>query len=167
MAWVIYKMERSNWIPINAWYIAWQPCRYANMDYIFLSALRNFSLLILFTSYDIACQWKKNFTTHLEDMPPNLHLDLLWILMIFLIPKFHLPGHGLGCQTLFSFNLTPRVGWTDGKGIKQNWSIMNGATSSTKEMGPGAHHDTLDDHWGNLNWRHIIGFGMSTLYYCQ
>ena len=135
------------------------------MDYIFLSALRNFSLLILFTSYDIACQWKKNFTTCLEDMPPNLHLGCLRMIMIFLKLKFHLPGHGLGCQTLFSFNLMPRVGQMDSEGIERNWSIMNGAASRTKEMGPRARHDMLDDHWGDLNWRHVIGFGMSRLYY--
>ena len=26
-------------------------------------------------------------------------------------------------------------------------------------MGPGTHHDTLDDHWGAWNWRKLVGLG--------
>ncbi|KAJ7871245.1 hypothetical protein B0H14DRAFT_2257556, partial [Mycena olivaceomarginata] len=26
-------------------------------------------------------------------------------------------------------------------------------------MGPGARHDTLDDHWGHWNWRELVGLG--------
>lgn len=28
--------------------------------------------------------------------------------------------------------------------------------NSTKEMGPGSRHDTLDDHFGDYNWRKIM-----------
>ncbi|KAG6852000.1 hypothetical protein C0991_004303 [Blastosporella zonata] len=34
---------------------------------------------------------------------------------------------------------------------------------STKEMGPGSHRDTLDDHFGDYNWRKIMVLP-STLY---
>ena len=26
-------------------------------------------------------------------------------------------------------------------------------------MGPGTHHDTLDDHWGAWNWCKLVGLG--------
>ncbi|KAH9477994.1 hypothetical protein JR316_0010227 [Psilocybe cubensis] len=61
------------------------------------------------------------------------------------------------CQTSFSFNFTPGVGRTDGESPERGWSSANGIASSTKEMGPGSRNDTLDDHFGDYNWRKIIG----------
>ena len=140
--------------------------RFCNMDYIFLSAVRNLAVLALVASYDIACSGMKNFSMQMEPLPEYLGLDLSHTMITYLIPKFHLPGHGLSCQTTFSFNLTPGVGRTDGEGIEQTWSEMNLTATSTKEMGPGACHDTLDDHWGDLNWKHIINFGELNVYLC-
>ncbi|PBK98144.1 hypothetical protein ARMGADRAFT_920338 [Armillaria gallica] len=40
---------------------------------------------------------------------------------------------------------------------KCGWAATNALAVSTKEMGPGAHRDTLDDHFGDYNqWRKII-----------
>ena len=102
----------------------------------------------------------------MESLPEYLRLDLSHTMITYLIPKFHLLGHGLSCQTTFSFNLTPGVGRTDGAGIERTWSEMNPTATSTKEMGPGARHDTLDDHWGDLNWKRIINFGELNVYLC-
>ncbi|KAH9479046.1 hypothetical protein JR316_0007621 [Psilocybe cubensis] len=77
--------------------------------------------------------------------------------IVYLVPKFHLPAHIPKCQTSFLFNLTPRVGRTDGESPERGWSSANGVASSTKEMGPGSRSDTLDDHFGDYNWRKIIG----------
>ncbi|KAG5635682.1 hypothetical protein H0H81_010420 [Sphagnurus paluster] len=41
------------------------------------------------------------------------------------------------------------VGRTDGEAPKRGWAAVNAVTSSTKEMGPGSRHDTLDDHFGD------------------
>ena len=102
----------------------------------------------------------------MESLLEYLRLDLSCTMITYLIPKFHLLGHGLSCQTTFSFNLTPGVGRTDGEGIERTWSEMNPTVTSMKEMGPGAHHDTLDDHWGDLNWKRIINFGELDVYLC-
>ena len=53
----------------------------------------------------------------------------------------------------------PGVGRTDGEGIERNWSEINRVANSTKEMGPGARHDTLDDHFGHHNFRKLVGLG--------
>ncbi|KAF9458780.1 hypothetical protein BDZ94DRAFT_1312961 [Collybia nuda] len=34
---------------------------------------------------------------------------------------------------------------------------MNPVANSTKEMGPGLRRDTLDDHFGDINWRKVTG----------
>ena len=109
-------------------------------------------LLILVASYDIACQWKCNLESQIKQFPKYLQLDLVVTAIRYLIPKFHLPGHGLTCQSHFSHSLAPGVGRMDGEGIEQDWSWINPAATSTKQMGPGARHDTLDDHWGDMNW---------------
>lgn len=79
------------------------------------------------------------------------------------IPKKHLPGHGFDCRTIYSFNWLPGVGRTHGETVEQEWSHINGAVLMTREMGSGARHSALDDHWGGWNWRKLVDIGM--LYY--
>ncbi len=55
-------------------------------------------------------------------------------------------------------NLKEGACHTDGKGIERVWSEQKGCSSSTKEMGPGAHHDTLDDQLGAHNALDSVGF---------
>jgi hypothetical protein len=37
------------------------------------------------------------------------------------------------------------AGMNHGEGVEQNWSFSNGAAASTKLMGLGSHHATLED----------------------
>ncbi|TFY78355.1 hypothetical protein EWM64_g5653 [Hericium alpestre] len=46
---------------------------------------------------------------------------------------------------------------------EHNWSNTNGAASSTKEMGPGARHDTLDNYCGHSNWQKVVQMGHQLL----
>ena len=38
--------------------------------------------------------------------------------------------------------------------------------TSTREMGPGSRHDTLEDHFGNANWQKLVTLGMCS-YSCS
>lgn len=78
----------------------------------------------------------------------------------FGIPKCHCPAHKLECQPQHSLNLLPGLGRTDGEGIERGWSELNGVGNSTKEMGPGSRHDTIDDHLTHHNWRKSVLLGM-------
>ncbi|KAI0054472.1 hypothetical protein BV25DRAFT_1817015, partial [Artomyces pyxidatus] len=135
--------------------------RYCNMDYIFWSSMQGLKNSQLLVSYDIACQWSKNFWERTLDAPPGLQLDLPHDAVDFAIPKFHLPAHHAPCQVPYSLNYKLGVGITDGEAPERNWAALNGAAYSTKEMGPGARHDTLDDHCGNANWRRVANMGAS------
>ncbi|KAI0058288.1 hypothetical protein BV25DRAFT_1810998, partial [Artomyces pyxidatus] len=135
--------------------------RYCNMDYIFWSSLRGMQNTALLVSYDIACQWSKNVWERMEEAPPELQIRLDHVAVDFAIPKFHLPAHGGPCQVPYSFNYKTGVGMTDGESPERNWASLNGAANSTKEMGPGARHDTLDDHCGHANWRRVVKTGAS------
>lgn len=132
------------------------PSSYVNMDYIYLSSLRQNAPRKVVTSYDIVCQWIRNLQERCDIYPPNLlnEFDI-----DYLIPKFHLNAHQLSCHTTYSFNYTPNVGRTDGEAPERGWAAMNPVANSTKEMGPGSRRDTLDDHFGDLNWRKITSMG--------
>ncbi|KAK0431313.1 hypothetical protein EV421DRAFT_1893382 [Armillaria borealis] len=130
--------------------------RYLNIDYFMLSTLTCDSPLDLVVSYDIACQWHKNFFSQISKYPEHLRPEQLEQNILYLVPKFHLPTHILLCRDNFSFNFSSKVGHTDGEALECGWAATNALASSTKEMGPGSHRDTLDDHFGDYNWRKII-----------
>ncbi|KAN0118878.1 hypothetical protein V8E52_004650 [Russula decolorans] len=114
--------------------------RYANMDFILFNSLIDSKNDLLLPN-----------SMRLSDK--QLHL------LRFAIPKFHISAHGLDCQSNFSFNFQPYMARTDGEDLERWWAHINPISMSTKEMGPGARLDTLDDHAGAWNWRKITGFG--------
>ncbi|KAJ7609754.1 hypothetical protein DFH06DRAFT_1016897 [Mycena polygramma] len=134
--------------------------RYINMDYMLWASLQNYDELVeLFVSYDIVCQWHKNIWVRLAQYSPKLKQRGLKRGYVWLIPKFHLPAHIEACNILYSFNLTPFVGQTDGEAPERGWANANPLASSTKEMGPGARRDALDDHFNDWNHKKIVGMG--------
>jgi len=128
------------------------------MDYLFLSSLQQNTPRRVVVSYDIACQWSRNIEKRCSIYPRNLISSQL-LDVTYLVPKFHLPAHILQCQIDYSFNLVPGVGRTDGEAPERGWADTNKVASSTKEMGPGSRRDTLDDHFGDYNWRKVTGLG--------
>ncbi|PBK64790.1 hypothetical protein ARMSODRAFT_1022781 [Armillaria solidipes] len=134
--------------------------RYCNVDYAVLLGIRGLrNLPALFFSYDIACQWCIKLNERMEELP-NLAIPPLCRLD-FGVPKCHCPGHKRQCQCQFSMNVKPGVAQTDGEGIERTWSEVNKVAGSTKVMGPGHHHDMLDDIFGNHNYRKLMGLGES------
>ncbi|KAH7906366.1 hypothetical protein BJ138DRAFT_1016340 [Hygrophoropsis aurantiaca] len=133
--------------------------KYVNMDYVVFSALKHVRLKTLFFSYDIACQWHKKIWLRNPLLPKHLQFDASDKKIEFLVPKFHLPAHVEKCQAAFSFNFTNGVGRTDGEAIERGWANINPVSSSTKAMGPGSRCDTLDDHFGDWNWKKTVGLG--------
>jgi hypothetical protein len=130
------------------------------MDYILASLLRHHHKhLFKFFSYDICCQWCRHLPERLKKLPPLIRLDLILKLCRFVIPKLHIYGHKLLCQLYLSLNYTPGSARTDGEGIERPWANIGPVATSTREMGPGARHDTLDDHWSHWNWQKLIGLG--------
>jgi len=111
-------------------------------------------------SYDIACQYSRNFQTRFLQLPAFL-LVPLHLLILFLIPKFHLPVHKEECRYNFSFNYTKQVGRTDGEGIERFWGAHNHLSGSTMRMTPGSRLDTLNFHFNDWNWRKLCKMGQA------
>ncbi|KAJ7753859.1 hypothetical protein B0H16DRAFT_1316820, partial [Mycena metata] len=131
--------------------------RYANMDYILGSILRHHDpLLRKVIWYDIVCQWWKELMERMALLPALVRAFLIIPMIVFVIPKLHIHAHTLLCNVLYSLNLVPGSGQTDGEGIERPWSNIGGIASSTRIQGPGARHDTIDDHWSHWNWQKLV-----------
>ena len=130
------------------------------MDYVFYSGLSLSDHARIVISYDIACQWGINFRARMADkFPAEWSINNGRTALTKLVPKFHLPAHIEKCQREFSFNYTKYVGRTDGEAPECGWARINGLAGSTREMGPGSRHDTIEDHMGDGNWKKTIGIG--------
>ncbi|KAG2114604.1 uncharacterized protein F5147DRAFT_743818 [Suillus discolor] len=91
-----------------------------------------------------------------------INMDYL-VFSALLAFTFHLKVHIDECQRNFSFNWSKHVGQTDGEAPERGWSNINRVAMSTKEMGPGSRQDTLDDHFGDWNWKKITALGRTLL----
>ncbi|KAG2342432.1 hypothetical protein BDR05DRAFT_1000757 [Suillus weaverae] len=95
--------------------------------------------------------------------PVSMQLLPTFKTISFFVPKFHLPAHIEECQTSFSFNFKSGVSRTDGEAPERGWANINPIASSTKEMGPGAQQDTLNDYFGDSNWKKVVKLGHTML----
>ncbi|KAJ7659788.1 hypothetical protein DFH06DRAFT_989370 [Mycena polygramma] len=130
--------------------------RYCNMDWIFASSMRNCKILYVIFTYDINCQYYKNFWDRMRKLPEYLHLNIPPSNVFFYVPNFHLPPHKDDCHRPYSLHFAAGAGMSNGEGIEQNWENTNGAASQTKQTGPGSRQDTLDDILGAHNYRKTL-----------
>ncbi|KAJ7456326.1 hypothetical protein B0H11DRAFT_1739440 [Mycena galericulata] len=133
--------------------------RFANMDFILLSALAGFALLWLTISYDISCQWKIHLKERNAKMPESIRLPLDSINWQCALPVWHAASHEEVCTYANSLSLKPGVGKSDGEGIERTWAVLNPASYHTKDMGKGNRVDTLEDKIDSHNYRKNLGLG--------
>jgi hypothetical protein len=133
------------------------------MDYIILSALVGVTLPRIVLTYDIACQWSKNFAKRKDRFPEDLQLDSK-VMIDTAIPSWHINGHRPSCQQDYCLGHMKGVGHTCGEEVEISWSHTNPLIPSVREMGPAAHHDMLNDHWIGWNFRKVVGFRELSFY---
>ncbi|EDR11734.1 uncharacterized protein LACBIDRAFT_324497 [Laccaria bicolor S238N-H82] len=131
--------------------------RYCNVDFIIFATLVGVMLPWIFITYDIGCQWSKNFRSHMSEFPEHMRL-LPSTKVEVAVPSWHITIHGKRCQKDFCLGYMKGAGRTCGKEVKITWSSMNSLALSVREMAPGARHDTLNDQWNGWNFRKIISF---------
>ena len=105
--------------------------RFINMDYIFLSTVKDELVNSIKISYDIACRWSVKLRQRMQTYSEELRLPESKFMLEYFIPKFHLPAHGSSCHTKYSFNYRPGVGRTHGENIESGWAHTNPAAIST------------------------------------
>lgn len=129
------------------------------MDFIWLSTLKHSRNKKILSIYDIMCQWSKNLFTRIQVAPEIVRRALSPDDLEVVIPKFHLLAHGTPCLVPYSLNYKHGVGRIDGEGVERCWSVLNGISRSTRQMGPGSRKDTIEDHCGHGNWRKMVNSG--------
>ncbi|KAF8182181.1 hypothetical protein K438DRAFT_1975719 [Mycena galopus ATCC 62051] len=132
--------------------------RRCNVDFILFSAILNIIILYIILSYDIACQYLKNFWMQMETLLSDMQLLIDCENVWFKIPNFHLPAHKPWDHSPFSFYFMWGAGTTHGETVEQNWEFTNRAAASTKMMGIGTRHATLEDLFGFHNWRRTVAW---------
>ncbi|KAJ7073666.1 hypothetical protein C8F01DRAFT_1271401 [Mycena amicta] len=117
--------------------------RYANMDWIFMSA------------------WKQKLRARAVNLSnkPAIPTDLAMYIIQYGLPVWHAIAHEPSCQSANSLTHAVGVGRTDGEGIERTWAILNPISFSTKEMGEGNRHDTIDDKVDHINWEKNVRQG--------
>lgn len=136
------------------------------MDYILLCTLIG-TLVPVFLTYDIACQYSKHFARRVAEFPPCMRLDQDRVAsMKWAIPKKHWRVHGEKNHSQFSLNYQLYAGRTYGEGIETGWAHMNPVSMSTKEMAYFARRELIDEHWGSWNWQKTLAFGKHSIYRC-
>ncbi|KAJ7058985.1 hypothetical protein C8F01DRAFT_990382 [Mycena amicta] len=133
--------------------------RYANMDWILLAAIDGIGVKRLVLSYDIACQWKQRLTIRAAARTPAIRTQLGEYRLQFALPVWHAAAHEASCQAANSLSHAVGVGRTDGEGIERTWAILNPIGFSTKEMGEGHRHDTIDDKVDHINFEKNVKEG--------
>ncbi|KAJ7874250.1 hypothetical protein B0H13DRAFT_1894635, partial [Mycena leptocephala] len=132
--------------------------RQCNMDFIVFSAILNAILFYLIISYDIACQYSKRIWDRMPALPEEFHIKIPTSCAWFKVPNFHLPPHKPPCHSPFSFHWMWGAGRTHGETVEQNWEFTNDAAASTKMMGLGTRHATLENLFGFHNWRRLVAW---------
>ncbi|KAF7296424.1 CxC2 domain-containing protein [Mycena chlorophos] len=113
---------------------------YANMDWVFMSAVGGSKVKRLVVSYDIACQWKQHLRERVKKISaPEITTRLADYAIDFALPVWHAAAHG--------------------EGIERTWAILNPVSYSTKEMSEGHRHDAIEEKVGHINFRKNIGQG--------
>ena len=126
------------------------------MDFITLSAVIGIMLVWLVITYDIGCQWSKNLYTRMEEFPEHMRISE-GVKVGVGVPSWHINGHGKKCQDDYNLGYMKGTGRTCGEEIETSWLHTNALGASVREMGPGARHETLNDHWNGWNYRKVVG----------
>ena len=131
--------------------------RFCNVDYIVLSSAKGVKVVRIVLSFDVNCQYSKKFWERMKEFPLEMQIDKE-TKVEFVIPSWHINAHGADCRADFGLSFRDGVGRTCGEEVEGAWAGTNPLGPSTREMGPGACHETLNGQWGGLNFRRILSF---------
>lgn len=126
------------------------------MDYIFVSAMREYLVVNKLVTYDIVCQCSKNLLERITSFPTSIQIDIPEGSIMYTIPKLHLWSHIQAGHSPYSLNYWRGCARNNGEGIERRWWDIQPITASTKMMGPGQRQGVLEDHLGYGNWRKLV-----------
>ncbi|KAM6493543.1 hypothetical protein JOM56_011677 [Amanita muscaria] len=105
--------------------------RYCNVDFVVLMALIGIQLLRIVITYDIVCQWSRNFLHRMKEFPEHMWLKPGTQIDVG-VPSWHINGHGADCRANYCLGYMDGVGRTCGEEIESSWSQTNALGTSTR-----------------------------------
>ena len=81
-------------------------------------------------------------------------------LVVKAIGKLHLLAHKPDCRYKFLYNYLLGVGQDDGKAQEQVWWTLYSLATTTREMTSSCHHDWINEHHDNMNWKQTVRLGV-------
>ncbi|KAI0643312.1 hypothetical protein C8Q79DRAFT_915187, partial [Trametes meyenii] len=136
---------------------------YLYVNFAVTSALQRYLSLRLFKqSYDIGCQYLINFRGRLQKWarlcPPLASIRSTLLPRIEgSVGSWHVNAHKADCRVKQSPEFIPGCAKYEGEGMEHVWGVSNDVSLSTREMTPGHRHDALNDHFSDMNVRHVHG----------
>ena len=99
--------------------------RQKNVDYSICQAISYSSdgIQRALITYDVACQWHKNFLAGVEKSPGLFLPDDLKVVLA--IGKFHLNAHKVSCYSRFSLMFLKGAGHINGEILETLWAFFN------------------------------------------
>ena len=133
--------------------------RQKNIDYSICQAISYNSNGIrrALITYDVACQWCKNFLARVDKSPGLFLPDDLEVVPA--VGKFHLSAHKASCFSRFSLMFLKGAGHIDGEILETLWASFNKISPSARSMTLAHHQELYDDHMRDSNWKKLVGIG--------
>lgn len=156
----ISKRENSERFGIHLSFYQLTFPRQKNMDYAIVQAMKynTEGLTEQCIVYDVACQWKINFSDRVEASdylsPPLLQK------LLFAVGKFHLGAHIPTCFFGHSLNFIPGTGQVDGEIIETLWSGLNKVSYTARAMTKAHRREVMDDYMRDWNFKKLTGCGV-------
>ncbi|KAJ3717417.1 hypothetical protein C8R42DRAFT_566472, partial [Lentinula raphanica] len=79
------------------------------------------------------------------------------------IPACHVKNHHEGCDYLYCYMYKMCMGHFHGETAEYGWAIFNAIGPSVLQMSNGHRIDTLIMHYGDWNWRKVVGLAQQLL----
>ena len=136
------------------------------MDYAICEAAKYTSrqddrLLPVLLIYDVACQWRINFQERLKMNSKTLSFPEFQRLMVA-VGKFHLGAHIKSCFWEHSLNFVKGAGQQDGEIMETLWALFNKFAKMGRAMTAAHRWEILNDHMRDVNWKKLVGMGLSS-----
>jgi hypothetical protein len=93
------------------------------MDYLIFSALIGIIIPWIFITYDIGCQWSKNYQSRMANFPEHMRIKSGTKVDV-LIPSWHING-GERCKKSFCLGYTKGARRTCGEEVEISWNGWN------------------------------------------
>ncbi|KAI0027335.1 hypothetical protein K488DRAFT_61904 [Vararia minispora EC-137] len=118
-------------------------------------AIESFEIV---ATYDMACITTVHLAHRFQENYPEfaaLIEKIRWG-----IPVVHIINHKERCQYQYSTSYQASFARHHGETAEQAWAEMNQIGPIIRQMNSGCRQDTLNNHYGNWNWKKTIKIGM-------